>query len=189
MSTAGDDEVFWQFDGGDGRKDVLAAMLARHLRGLDDLLPEESDDPLQRLSAELSDVPEARIEDDATLLRLFPPALDDEAEASRFRQAAVAQQAQNRMEAARRVLDEVMQAEDDVVDVTFSSADAWVKTLTAMRVQWHVELTGSGDRMAEVRPKHVTDNPTAAAISDWLGYLIEDILESRELVRSLREDS
>lgn len=175
----GKDEVVWEFDGSDGHASVMGALVVRHIDSLDDLLPEDYDDPMDQLAAELADRPDELVETDPALARLFPPALADDAQARQFRRDAITQQARDRIEAARMVLADVSMEEDDVVHVTLGRIDAWVKTMSAIRVQWNVELTGRTDRLAEATRRDVAGNPTAVAVCDWLGYLIEDALEAR----------
>lgn len=85
------------------------------------------------------------------------------------------------MEAARIVLADVSMEDDAVIYVTLGKIDAWVKTLSAIRAQWNVDLTGRTDRMAEATRRDLANNPTAVAVCDWLGYLIEDALEARSM--------
>lgn len=175
----GNNEVVWEFDGGDGHGKVMGALVVRHIEGLDDLLPEDYDDPMDQLAAEFADRPDELVEADPSLARLFPPALDDDEQARQFRRDAITQQARDRLEAARIVLADVSLEDDAVVYVTLGRIDAWVKTLSGIRAQWNVDLTGRTDRMAEATRRDIVNNPTAVAVCDWLGYLIEDALEVR----------
>lgn len=177
----GDDEVVWEFDGSDGHASVMGALVLRHIESLGDLLPQEFDDPMAQLAAEMEDRPDELVEADPALARLFPPALADDEQARTFRRDAITQQARDRVEAARMVLADVSMETDEVVHVTLGRIDAWVKTMSGIRVQWNVELTGSADRMSEATRRDLAENPTAVAVCDWLGYLVEDALESRML--------
>ena len=176
-----DNEVVWEFDGSDGHANVMGALVLRYIEALDDLLPEDYDDPMDQLAAEFADRPDELVDADPGLARLFPPALDDPEQARQFRRDAITQQARERLEAARMVLADVSLEDDSVVYVTLGRIDAWVKTMSAMRAQWNVELTGSADRLAEATRKDIATNPTAVAVCDWLGYLIEDALEARAI--------
>lgn len=176
-----DSEVVWEFDGHDGRASIMSALVLRHIEALDELIPEEYDDPMDQLAAEFADRPEELVESDPMLARLFPPALDDAEQAKLFRRDAVTQQARDRMDAARMVLADVSMEEDATIFVTLGRIDAWVKTMSAIRAQWNVELTGSDDRLAEATQRDIRHNPTAVAVCDWLGFLIEDALEARSM--------
>lgn len=176
MST---DDMVWEFDGADGRIDVLMALVAQQLKALDELLPEEQDDdPLSRLAAELSERPVELLDSNPVLARLFPPAMEDADEADQFRRDAIGQQARTRLEAGRTVLSDCTVAEDDMVPVPHGHLDAWITTLSGLRAAWNVELTGSAERMATATRNNVRTNPTAAAISDWLGWVLEDVLQA-----------
>ena len=182
MSTEDRDDVVWEFDGGDGRTDVLMALVAQQIRALDELLPEEQDDdPMARLAAELSERPVELLESNPALARLFPPAMEDKEEADQFRRDAIGQQARTRLEAGRTVLSDCAMAEDDMVPVPGAHLDAWITTLSGLRAAWNVELTGSGERMATPTWANARNNPTAAAVCDWLGWVLEDALQSHTL--------
>lgn len=178
MST---EDIGWEFDGGDGRTDVLMALVAQQLRALDDLLPEDEDDPMAQLAAELSERPVELLDSNPVLARLFPPAMVDDAEADQFRRDAIGQQARARLDAGRTVLSDCAVADGELVGVPLGHLDAWITTLGGLRVAWNVELTGSAERMATAKPGDVRRNPTAATVCDWLGWVLEDALESRML--------
>lgn len=176
------DDIAWEFDGGDGRTDVLMALVAQQLRALDELMPEEQDDPLARLAAELSERPVELLDSNPVLARLFPPALEDSDEADQFRRDAIGQQARARLDAGRIVLSDCAVADEELVGVPVEHLNAWVTTLGGLRAAWMVELTGSSERMATATPADVRANPTAAAISDWLGWVLEDVLQAHMLL-------
>lgn len=175
MST---DDVVWEFDGGDGRIDVLMGLVAQQLRAIDALLPEEQEDPMARLAAELSERPVELLDSHPVLARLFPPAMEEADEADQFRRDAIGQQARARLDAGRTVLSDCAIADDDMVGVPLAHMDAWISTLGALRAAWTVELTGSADRMAAPTPEDVRSHPSAAAVCDWLGWVLEDALEA-----------
>ncbi|RMB62300.1 DUF2017 family protein [Tessaracoccus antarcticus] len=178
-----DDDIVWEFDGGDGRTDVLMALVVQQLNALDSLLPEgeDEDDPMARLAAELSERPVELLDSNPALARLFPPALADAKEAEQFRRDAIGQQARARRTAGRTVLADC--AVDDGVDdgmvaVRKDHVDAWVTTLAGLRAAWNVELTGSAERQVSVSRSNIRANPTAATICDWLGAVLEDALQA-----------
>lgn len=174
-------DIVWTFDGGDGRLDVMLALVARYLNSLDSLVPEEHDDPLAQLAADLQLDTEGALAADPALARLFPPALADSDEATSFRRDAIGQQARARLEAARTVLADLAMADGDLLDVELDRLDPWVTTLAGIRTQWHVELTGDASRMSLATPDDADANPAAAAVCDWVAYLIEDALETKSL--------
>ncbi|MDO5735242.1 MAG: DUF2017 family protein [Propionibacteriaceae bacterium] len=179
MST---EEIIWEFDGGDGRTDVLMALVSQQLRVLEELLPEDQEDPMARLAAEMSERPVELLDSNPVLARLFPAALKDSAEADQFRRDAIGQQARSRLDAGRTVLSDCAVADDEMVGVTLEHLDAWITTLGALRAAWTVELTGSAERTARVTRADMRSNPTAATVCDWLGWVLEDALGAHMLL-------
>ena len=105
-------------------------------------------------------------------------AMDDAKEADQFRRDAIGQQARTRLDAGRTVLSDCAVAEDEMVPVPHGHLDAWITTLSGLRAAWNVELTGSSKRMAAPTRYNVRTNPTAAAVTDWLGWVLEDVLQT-----------
>lgn len=173
------EEIVWEFDGGEGRTDVLVALLSQLLQSVEALLPEELEDPLARLAAEMSERPLELLESNPVLARLFPPAMADAAEADQFRRAAISQQARARMDAGQIVLSDCAVADGDMVPVCEDHLAAWITTLAGLRAAWNVELTGSAERTVMPTRANARSNPTAAAICDWLGWVQEDALQAR----------
>lgn len=174
--------ITWVFHAGDGRGRVLRFLVERYAHGLEPLLPRvESDDPLTRLDAELraEAICDETIAEEPGLGRFFPPALHDAGEADQFRRHAIAGQVQNRLEAARKVLAALEDDDRSRVVVPGRDIDSWVSVLAALRAQWHVELTGSLERLAEPTREDVENDPETAAILDWLALLIEDALHAK----------
>lgn len=173
-----EDDIVWEFDGGEGRIDVLLALVNQQLRVVDELLPEDFDDPLARLASELSERPVELLEGNPVLARLFPPAMADAQEADQLRRAAISQQARARMEAGRVVLADCADADAEVVPVSEGHLASWITTLAGLRAAWNVELTGSAERNVTATRANARANPTAAAICDWLGWVQEDALQA-----------
>ena len=178
-----DDEIVWEFDGGEGRAGVLMALVSQQLQALDAFLPQDQDDPMAQLAAELAEHPVELLDSNPVLARLFPPALVDATEADQFRRDAIGQQARARREAGETVLSDCAVADehDDTLPVPRGHMDAWITTLAGLRAAWNVELTGSADRQAEASRSHVRANPTAATVCDWLGWVLEDALQAHML--------
>ncbi len=173
-----EEEIVWEFDGGEGRTDVLMALVSQQLQVVDQLLPEEQDDPLERLAAELSERPVELLDSNPVLARLFPPAMADATEADQFRRDAIGQQARARMEAGQVVQSDCAVAVGDMVAVPRDHLAAWITTLAGLRAAWNVELTGSAERGVTATRSNARANPTAAAICDWLGWVQEDALQA-----------
>lgn len=169
----------WIFEGSHGRADVLAQLVSQYAAAMQDLGGGvDSADPLERLAAEM-ETPTADVPLEPRFERLFPPALGDDQQAREFRRAAMTQQAADRLGAAQTVLDGLTRADGGDVEVSAADIDAWVKTLSGLRASWHVELTGSVERLAEPSPQDILDNQAVAAVCDWMGYLVEEALASR----------
>ncbi|WP_185711318.1 DUF2017 family protein [Arachnia propionica] len=172
----------WVFHASEGRGRLLRILVQRYANDLGLLLPDViSDDPLEELAAEMEAGERAArtVTEQPDFQRFFPPVVADAAAADEFRRQAVAGQARNRIEAARVVLTDLGEGERRHVQVPFDHIDAWVQVLSALRVQWHVELTGSGDRLVEATPEQIDDSPDTAALLDWLALLIEDALQTK----------
>lgn len=170
----------WLFDGEEGHCEILAALVRRQIESLESVLPDEYADPIDRLLAEFDGDLARRVEADPSLARLFPPALADADQAATFRRDALVQQARTRLAAANKVLAAVESVTDCEVPVALEDIDAWVMTMAGLRAQWNVELTGSGERLAEAKHRDMLRHPTAAAVTDWLAYQIEAALEARD---------
>lgn len=179
MSEGTEELIVWEFDGGEGRADILMALVSKQLRVVDELLPEEHEDPIARLAAELSERPVELLDSNPVLARLFPPALEDDAEADQFRRDAISQQARARIDAGRVVLADCAVARGDMVEVSLGNLASWITTLAGLRAEWNVELTGSSERMVSASRANMRANPTAAAICEWLGWVQEDALQAR----------
>lgn len=173
-------EPGWIFDGEEGHCEIMAALVRRQIESLESIIPDEYSDPIDRLLAEFDGDLARRVEADPQLGRLFPPALTDAAQAATFRRDALVQQARARLAAAHTVLAAVESVSDCEVPVAAGDIDAWVMTMAGLRAQWNVELTGSGERLAEATHRDMLRNPTAAAVTDWLAYQIEAALEARD---------
>lgn len=175
--TLGDDQLVWAFDGRDGRDGGLRAMLGFYLEHLSALLPPPSDDPFEQIVADLADDPTNRMLADPRLARLYPPATDQEQDADEFWRGSIHDQTRIRIAAAEKVtaaLDEWV----GFVPVSLSEVDDWARTLGALRLFWYAELAGT-ERLAEPVAAVVRDNPGLHDLIEWLGYLLEDLLEMR----------
>ncbi|AQP44992.1 DUF2017 family protein [Tessaracoccus flavus] len=186
--TLDPEDIVWAFDGSEGRGEGLSAMIGIYTMHLTTLLPDASDDPFEQIVADLADDPTNRMLGNPRLGRLYPPALEDSKGADEFWKDSIHSLTRSRLEAAetvRRSLDDW----DGPVPVTLGAVDSWAKTLGGMRLFWYSELAGT-DRMADVVVTE--ENESLVDLVEWLGYLLEDLMESREtclnLVASLDPD-
>ncbi len=175
--TVADDDIVWAFDGRDGRADGLGAMLRIYVESLEALLPQESDDPFQQIVADLGDDPTERMRGDQRLSRLFPPALRDKEGSDEFWRDSIHSQARARVASARVVARDIV-AWEGLVPVTLDRADDWAKVLGALRLYWYSEVAGP-DRLAEPAPEALEAGGLYDLI-EWLGFLLEDLMESRQ---------
>ena len=174
-------DIVWAFDGRDGRDGGLGAMIGFYLAHLRELLPAEraTGDPFEQLMAEFDDDPTNRMLGNPRLSRLFPAALQDEKQADEFWRDSIHTQTRARIAAAEEVLAD-LGSFAGFVPVELERVDAWAKTLGALRLFWYAELAGA-ERLAEPVEAVVEANPGLADLVDWLGYLLEDLLESRSV--------
>lgn len=171
MTTLPPDAIVWACY----EPEVLQAMLGVLARQLRELLPAESSDPFEQIAADFDHDPTERLRANPRLSRIYPPALADEQAAADFWRDSVTSQTRARLEALTLVARQCGAA-DGPVPVTLHDADAWVKTLSALRLFWHTELAGS-HRLAEAH----NDGSQLYQMVEWLGYLIEDLIASREV--------
>ncbi|HJE51375.1 MAG TPA: DUF2017 family protein [Tessaracoccus flavescens] len=170
-------DIIWAYDGRDGRADGLEAMIGIYVQNLETLLPPESDDPFEQIVADLADDPTNRMLSNSRLVRLFPPARTDDKAADEFWRDSIHSQTRARITSANAVVT-ALNAWDGYVPVELQQADDWVKTLGALRLFWYTELAGT-DRLAEIDPDLLARNPGVEDLIEWMGYLLEDLLESR----------
>ncbi len=171
--------VTWVFHSSRGRGHMLRVLVERYVHDLRLLLPEVGlDNPLEALAAEMEagERVAQTVDEQPDFHRFFPPALRDVGAAQDFRAKAVAGQARTRIEAAETVLADLGTTERRRIGVPAGHIDAWVQVLAALRAQWYVELTGSGDRLVEPTEAQLEESPETAALLDWLAILIEDAL-------------
>ncbi|MFT3887305.1 MAG: DUF2017 family protein [Arachnia sp.] len=181
MSLAGD-AIVWAFDGADGRDGGLRAMIGFYQSHLRELLPPESDDPFEQIVADLADDPTNRMLGNNRLARLFPPAVADEKDADEFWRDSIHGQARARLASSDRVLAD-LDTWSGHVPVRLDAVDDWARTLGALRLFWYAEVAGPG-RLATPREEILESNPGLGDLIEWLGYLIEDLLEMRAVCQS-----
>lgn len=178
-------DIIWEFDGADGRDHGLASMVRFYIQHLEGLLPADSDDAFEQIVADMADDPTNRMLANPRLARLYPAALSDAKQADEFWRDSIHTQTRARIAAAHTVVDNI-DAYRDYIPVRLGAVDDWAKTLGALRLFWWAELAGS-DRMAEPTSAVVAANPGLVDLVEWLGYILEDMMDSWE--RCLRTGS
>lgn len=178
MTLEGGD-IVWAFDGRDGHDGGLRAMIGFYISHLSELLPEPctSDDPFEQLAADLEDDPTNRMLANPRLARLFPQPIAESQAADEFWRDSIHNQTRARIVAAEAVLAD-LERFVGFVPVTLEAVDHWAKTLGALRLFWYAEVAGP-DRLAEPLQAVVDSNPGLVDLIEWLGYLLEDLLEMR----------
>lgn len=171
-------DIVWEFDGADGRAHGLASMVKFYVQHLEALLPDDSDDAFEQMVADLADDPTNRMLANPRLARLYPAALDDAKASDEFWRDSIHAQTRSRIAAARVVVED-LQSFRDYIPVTLGHVDDWAKTLGALRLFWWAELAG-GERLAQPTPTIVATNPGLVDLVEWLGYILEDLMDSRE---------
>lgn len=181
--TLDTDDIVWAFDGRDGRADGLAAMLRIYVDNLERLLPRESDDPFEQIVADLADDPTMRMLGNPRLARLFPPAFTDQKASDEFWRDSIHSQARARLAPARVVAEDLADW-DGLVPVTLGRAGDWAKVLGALRLYWYTEIAGP-ERLAAPDPDVAMEQGGLYDLIEWLGFLLEDLMESRSTCLSL----
>ena len=140
-----------------------------------------SSDPFQQL---LGGFGEADLDrDDPLIERLFPDAYpDDPAATADFRRFTEADAVRARLADAHVVLDDLGRTEGGSrpLRVPNDHADAWVKTLNALRLALSVRLGIVDDRSHAAVEALPADDPRShlADLYDWLGYVLESLLHA-----------
>lgn len=143
-------------------------------------VPEVSGDPFERWQAEL-DGGEPLDRSDPVILRLFPDAYpDDPAASAEFRRLTQAKQRGDRQRQAEVVLSALADSEGGKrpVQVRLIDLDAWLKTLTAIRLALAVRLEIQTSDDAEQLQNLPQDDPRAYiyGVYEWIAYLSEALL-------------
>lgn len=143
-----------------------------------DDLPPSSDDPFAAWQADLDSELDTT---DPVLARLFPPAYRDDPSADAdYRRFTQTDQRRARIAQARLVLDALAETDGGRhhVVIRAQDADAWLKTLTALRLSLAVRLgIETADDMNGYEDLD-EDDPRMViwGIFEWLGHLSEELL-------------
>jgi hypothetical protein len=140
------------------------------------------DDPLAALAEELESTPVEPPEDPA-LRRLFPEAYaGDQTAAADFRRFTGHELRAGKVSDAEVVLERLARTEQGSHDlkIPFEEVDAWLRTLTALRLTVGTRL-GITDAASADELAHLSDDdPRAfmASVYDWLGFAQETMVEA-----------
>lgn len=142
--------------------------------------PATGDDPFERWQAEFDET-QALDHTDPVIRRLFPDAYrDDVAASADFRRYTEAQQRNERLVMAEVVATNLRDSEAGArpVRLRVVDADAWLKTLTALRLSLAVRLGIESAADAEALDDLPDSEPRAYVyrVYEWLGYLSEGLL-------------
>lgn len=165
--------------------DYEEAVLESLVEQLIDLLEGEvadapAGDPFAQWEADMA-APSDLDTSDPVIARLFPPAYRDDPKAeAEFRRFTETAQRRTRIEQATAVLDALQQtnAGRDPAVVRNVDVDAWLKTISALRLSLAVRLGIEQQSDAEAIEALDEDEPRAVmyGMYEWLGYLLEEIL-------------
>lgn len=139
-----------------------------------------ADDSFAQWEAEMA-APSGLDSSDPVIARLFPPAYRDDPKAEQeFRRFTEAAQRRTRIEQATVVLNALVEsnAGRDQVVVRTPEVEAWLKTLTALRLTLSVRLGIERPSDADEFEELDDDDPRAVmyGMYEWLGYLLEGML-------------
>lgn len=144
----------------------------------------DPDDPLASLARELTQ--ESPMDhSDPVIQRLFPDAYPDDPGANAdFQRYAQQGQRQQRVEAAATVLANLGRmgegdAQTDELRIHDDNADAWLRTLNALRLTLAVRLGIEDDQAHEELAELSADDPRLqlAMLYDWFGLVLESLLD------------
>lgn len=164
---------------------TLLESLVEQLTGLleaDEEVPVEGDS-FARWQAELAD-PEPLDHSDPVINRLFPDAYaGDSAASDEFRRLTQARQRSDRLSQAEVVMSALRDSEAGThpVQVRVIELDAWLKTLTALRLSLAVRLGIESPADADELDALTDDDPRAYIyrVYEWIAYLTENLLGLR----------
>jgi Domain of unknown function (DUF2017) len=146
--------------------------------------PAETADPFEQLTRDLEvDPDEPEVSEDPVLRRLFPNAYPhDPAASSDFRRFTDRELKTKKVADAQVVLDHLAATQEGVRDlkIPLADADAWLRTLTAVRLAVATRLGISDAESAEEIAQLSEDDPRGFLVSvyDWLGFAQETLVSA-----------
>jgi hypothetical protein len=141
-----------------------------------------SDDPFDLWARDLAVDPEdPELPDDPAVQRLFPNAYPHDAAASSdFRRFTLRDQRDNKLAAVRVVLGDLAATQHGghPVKISDDHTEAWLKTLTNLRLSVATRLGITDSEAAEELAQLADDDPRAFmhSIYEWLGFAQETLL-------------
>jgi hypothetical protein len=144
--------------------------------------PTDPTDPFEQLTRDLEvDPDEPEVSEDPVLRRLFPTAYPHDAAASSdFRRFTERELRSKKVADAHVVLDHLEATREGVRDlrIPVADADAWLRTLTAVRLAVATRLGISDAESAEELARLSEDDPRGFLVSvyDWLGFAQETLV-------------
>ena len=162
---------------------VLESMVEQLIELLEgDGVRPATDDPFAQWEADMAE-PNGLDTSDPVVARLFPPAYRDDPKADQeFRRFTETAQRRTRIEQANTVLSALMEtnAGRDPVLVRRIEAEAWLKTIAAIRLSLSVRL--GIETADDLEALEQLDDDEARSVLygmyEWLGYLLEGLLET-----------
>ncbi len=146
--------------------------------------PAEGEDSFERLVRDLqADPDEPEVSDDPVLRRLFPNAYPHDAAASSdFRRFTERDLRGKKVEDAQVVLRALAETEAGALDLRVdpAEADAWLRTLTSVRLAVATRLGISDADSADELSELPEEDPRSFMVSvyDWLGFAQETLISS-----------
>lgn len=170
--------------------ELLASLVRQLVELVSDGTPEgltsasESADPFERLTQDLQvDPDEPEVSEDPVLRRLFPTAYPhDAAAASDFRRFTERELKSKKVADAEIVLDHLGATEEGAQELRIQAADAdaWLRTLTSVRLAVATRLGIADAETAEELSRLSEDDPRSFMVSvyDWLGFAQETLVSA-----------
>ena len=168
--------------------DLLTSLVRQLVELVSDGEPEgfatqpEPTDPFEQLTRDLQvDPDEPEVSEDPVLRRLFPTAYPHDAAASSdFRRFTERDLRTKKVADAQVVLDHLAATEAGVHDlrIPVADAEAWLRTLTAVRLAVATRLGITDAESADQLARLSDDDPRSFMISvyDWLGFAQETLI-------------
>lgn len=178
----GPEEIVWLFDGRQEMRELLAGLVEGFISQLKQLEPPSVSrglvDPFEALLADQGFSALHRITG-PQLERLFPRPVAEEFDAGDSSwEAMVRSRAQAMRHSAEAVLAR-LSIGGDLIAVRQGEVAYWLQTLGALRAALHAALSGSSDPAAQPTASQIENHPWLDAVTDWLAYQLEDLLQTR----------
>ena len=142
------------------------------------------DDPFAQWAAEMAAPSDLDISD-PVIARLFPPAYRDDPKAEQeFRRFTETAQRRTKIEQAKLVLDALVETNGgrEPVVVRATDLEAWLKTITAIRLAQAVRLGIETADDVQALEELDEDEPRAVlyGMYEWLGHFLESLIDKAQ---------